>query len=216
MHSPLFQVRSLQVVSRDPAVAELARANLQVAPETSVFSYREAALERQLRHVPQVGEVHLERVWPDQLRVEIVPREPVAVVATPAGRWLVAADGIVVAASEGAESPPLPVLRGPLTGELQPGQQLEGTDARVVEQVAAATQGESLSSLTVDYGDEFDIRAHYDGVQGRLGELGNLGTHLSLFLQAVAKLRAENQNPAEVDLRDPARPTWRPAAAGRE
>lgn len=108
--SPVLGVREIQVVGNAGLSAEQVRQTAQVAGGVPLATVDVAEVKARIAAIARVESVKVSRTWPDTLRVEIVEREPVAVVPTGGGSALMDRFGVVVEVR--AVAPPtLPVLR---------------------------------------------------------------------------------------------------------
>ncbi len=168
MASPMFSLDPAKV-SIDGYSAEIAGADV----EAVIAQYHGESLALlnvphvadQLRDVTGVLDATVERVWPDGLRVTLVPRQPVAAIPNEAGFSLVDADAVVVGTTETA---PLnvPVLSIPAGDERILDAALEvirnvPTDIRAqITSMGAQTEDsvsfQLASGLRVDWGSASD------------------------------------------------------------
>lgn len=119
MASPLFALDPAKVVvsgySPEIAAADV-DAVISQYHDDSLALLNVPHVADQLRDVTGVLDATVERVWPDGLRVTLVPRQPVAAIPTEAGFSLVDADAVVVGSSETAPQN-VPVLAIPAGDE---------------------------------------------------------------------------------------------------
>ncbi|GAA2909289.1 hypothetical protein GCM10010517_75730 [Streptosporangium fragile] len=108
--SPVLGVREIQVVGNASLSAERIRQAVGVAQGMPLATVDVAEVEGRVGGIPQVESVAVSRGWPGTLRVEVVEREPVAVVPLAGKSGLMDRNGVVIEAR--AVAPPtLPVLR---------------------------------------------------------------------------------------------------------
>ncbi len=135
LHSPWLSVHDIEIVGA---------VNADPAPRIAAAGVGEGAIlvwvdtgdvARSVAEDPWVADVHVDRVWPDRLVVEVLERHPVAWIEGTTTWMLVASDGTVL---EVAEAPGGGQLRAVLAfPDLERGDQ--PTDATWSEIVALAT-----------------------------------------------------------------------------
>ncbi len=111
MASSLFQLTRLSVVGQrhldQSQVMALAGLKLGV----SLLELDLTAVESRLKASPWVARVSARRILPDELRIHLTERRPVAVILTDKA-WCLGDEGVVFAADEVAKSLDLPVITG--------------------------------------------------------------------------------------------------------
>lgn len=117
--SPVLALRATEVeLSGTGTTVDAAAVTAAVEPAvgTPLVRLDLGGLRERLLDIRTVESVTLTRVWPDGLRVDVTPREPVAVAATGTGHVLLDREGVQVTT---AEVPPdgLPQVTVPLDGE---------------------------------------------------------------------------------------------------
>ena len=121
-HSQIFQLRSLTVTGQTHLTQEEVAAAAGLDPSTNVLWLSPEGVERRLETHPWVVRVTVSRTLPTTLRVSVVERSAVAVVATPK-RFLLADDGTVLEPVKGGRtSLPLVTVNAP---DAAPGDRLE-------------------------------------------------------------------------------------------
>lgn len=108
--SPVLGVRQIQVVGNAGLSAEQIRRAAQVADGRPLATVDVAEVEGRIGEIAQVESVTVSRGWPGTLRVEVVEREPVAVVPVGGRSALMDRHGVVTEVRDIAP-PALPVLR---------------------------------------------------------------------------------------------------------
>ncbi|GAA3011739.1 cell division protein FtsQ/DivIB [Streptosporangium longisporum] len=108
--SPVLGVREIEVVGNAGLSEEQIRRAAQVADGRPLATVDVAEVTSRIRAIPQVESVKVSRTWPDTLRVQVVEREPVAVVPAGGRSALMDRHGVVVEVRDVAP-PVLPVLR---------------------------------------------------------------------------------------------------------
>ncbi|WP_440097831.1 cell division protein FtsQ/DivIB [Streptosporangium sp. H16] len=117
--SPVLGVRDIQVVGNAGLSAEQIRRAAEVAADTPLATVDVAEVEGRVGRIPQVESVTVSRGWPGTLRVEVVEREPVAVVPVGERSALMDRHGVVTEVKDAAP-PALPVLRVSRPGPADP------------------------------------------------------------------------------------------------
>jgi cell division protein FtsQ len=134
--SSLVAVRDVEVTGTSSPDSRLIRAAVEAAAlDMTTLHIREDRLAAAVARFPIVRGVEVERDLPHRLRVHVLERTPVALLATPAGRIAVAGDGTLL---QGARvDPDLAVIQA--KGERVTGKRLgDGALARAVAVMAAA------------------------------------------------------------------------------
>jgi len=210
-NSPLFWVNEVQVIAPDPELGKKAAQALHLPAQVSTLFYPISRLEQQLRQVPTIQAVEIDRQLPRRLIVRVTRREPVAVVTVVGSLLLVAQDGVITEVLEPREKPPpLPVIVGLATNQRRPGEQLSSEAVGLVAEMARATEASGLGpGVELDCSQPFDLRLSAQGVEGFLGGTDNLERKVRLFAQLLTVLRKRGHNPAYIDVRIMERPVWR-------
>ncbi|MBB2912865.1 cell division protein FtsQ [Streptosporangium becharense] len=117
--SSVLGVREIQVAGNAGLPAERIRQAAGVARGTPLATVDVAEIEKRVGGIPQVESVEVGRNWPGTLRVEVVEREPVAVVPVSGRSALMDRHGVVIEARDVAP-PTLPVLRVDRPGPSDP------------------------------------------------------------------------------------------------
>ncbi|HET9087399.1 MAG TPA: FtsQ-type POTRA domain-containing protein [Acidobacteriaceae bacterium] len=203
-HNPRFMLMSLQsvqvngnrVVSRNQALACFAS-----DVGHSIFRIPLAARQAQLRRIDWVRSAAVMRIWPNQLRVSIVERTPVAFARDGDSVRLVDADGVLLdMKGSAAQKYSFPVLSGisALESSATRAYRMQ-TYRRFAE--ALDTDGHHLSEVSeVDLSDPEDLRAVFSGASsGPIVHLGDSNfapryrayqTHIKQWLHDYPNLRS--------------------------
>jgi len=179
----LFAVRSVAVSGADAALAADVREALQPAVGESLVGLDLDGLQARIEALPTVASVSIDRAFPHELAVAVVPERPVAVLRRGAESWLASARGRVMGTLPKGARPGLPRVWLGRGVALTAGDMLAGDPAAAVRAVAPLT-GSSLA-LGVR-----SVRATHSeltlllrsGLEVRLGD----GTQLPLKLAATA------------------------------
>lgn len=206
-NSVLFELRTLRVSGNSHVSPEDVARMGGLTEHTNVLWFSSSVVERSLERNPWILSARISRVLPSVIAVAIEERVPVAIL-TP-GRWLVAADGTVLASADGATG--LPEVTVAETGlrvglrlltpppELTMLGSLPSGLLRNVASVAGQSGNLTLtlrSGVTVIYGD------------------ASRATEKARALQSVLTWTSRNGvHPAYVDVRAPTTPALLPASA---
>jgi len=142
MRDSSFAVREVVVRVDGQLRAEQVRRTAGIETGMSLITIDLDAARRRLEAVPEVRAARLKRVLPDQIRIEVEERVPIAAVGWD-NRHVVDRDGIVMA--KRSESRSLPVLDGVPTANLKPGQSIPADAARFL-----STLFDLMSAMGVD------------------------------------------------------------------
>lgn len=204
LHSPLLDVDDVVVTGATSSVAvEQVLAAAAVQPGDPLLTVDTAAVAERVSAVPWVASVAVERsVAAGTLELVVTPREGVAVVPTPDGRWLVV-DDTGQALAESADAAGLPVVGGVALNA--PGDRLEPLDRALVEVAALLTPGLATRVAEVRPGAEGDAELVLaEGTVVVLGQPGDLTpAELGLKLRTVRTVLAtvDLQCAARIDVR---------------
>jgi cell division protein FtsQ len=200
----LFAVRSVAVAGADRRLAGDVRATLAVARDRSLVGLDVADLELRVEALPTVASAVIDRSFPHQLTVTVVPERPAAVVRRGSDSWLVSARGRVMgplALGGRAALPRIWLGRG---AALESGSMLSGDDAaavRAVAPLAGSGLGLRVASALATR-DELTLRLR-SGLEIRLGD----GTQLPLKLAVTASVVPQlDEGIAYLDVAVPERP----------
>ncbi len=211
-----FRVAEIRVEGNlQVATAEVA-ASLGVTPDTSLLEVDLSALSQRVLKNPWIKEASVRRRLPLTLTIHVVERVPEAVFIADR-RYLLSADGVILAELDNEDLPTLPTLRAATRRRVRPGDRIlssemaQGLAVWRQFQLANAVQGERAheivmggdGSYTVNLGQQMPaIRLRAHNMQEQLRRLGAAlaanGHGLGTF--------------ADVDLRFRDRVVFRPAA----
>ena len=118
--TPLFAVRSIEVVGAPPSVVRDVRAALDGLVGRSLVSVDGAALERRLGELPSVRSVVVDRAFPHALVAVVDAERPVALVGGGRRAWLLGEGGSVIRELGADERPRLPEIRLSRNAPLEP------------------------------------------------------------------------------------------------
>lgn len=213
---PYFRVVEIQVEGNLQVAAQDIINNLGLAPETSILQVDLKALARRVLENPWIKEATVQRRLPLSLTIQVVERMPEAVFIADR-RYLLSADGVILAELGEGELPSLPVLRAAAPRPAGVGERIltsemvQGLSVWRQFQMANALQGERAheivmandGSYVVNLGQGMPaIRLHAKELEGQLRRLG----------AALAASHQSLDRFADVDLRFRERVVFRLAA----
>jgi cell division protein FtsQ len=213
---PYFRVTEVQVEGNLQVAAQDIIDSLGLAPETSVLQVDLRALARRVLENPWIKEATVQRRLPLSLTIQVVERMPEAVFIADR-RYLLSADGVILAELGEGELPSLPVLRAAAPRHVGVGERIlssemvQGLSVWRQFQLANALRGERAheivmandGSYVVNLGQGMPtIRLHAKELEGQLQRLG----------EALAASHQSLDRFADVDLRFRERVVFRLAA----
>lgn len=210
--SELFAVREVQVACENESLqveaAERAR-NLHFG---TVWLPPTRTIERRIGGLPRARRVGISRELPSTLTIVVEPRTPNAAVAQ-ADRFMAIDDQGVCLHWTGSppETMPTVMIEGPAT--LEVGRTLPERETQSIRQIMSGLEEtELLEGATIDLSHLLAISVvTSDGVIGKLGNEELLHEKTVLFGRLLTRLRETGEAPLYIDLRVPARPSYRPA-----
>jgi len=209
--SPYFAVRDVQIRASDAALAKVALAGTRVPSGASTLVYPVQHIVEQLESYPQIKKASVERDLPGRLIVHIERREPVAAIKTDSQWALVDEEGICVTTTNVLPDS-LIHFYGLANNPLEPGEQLNGSELRLLRETLAGLENCSATErLVMDFTDRHLIQIHSpSGVLGKLGSPDNLKRKIMMFLAIMEQLEEKGRRPAYIDVRITDQPVWKP------
>jgi len=200
----LFAVRTVAVSGADAALAAHVREALRPALGDSLVGLDVAGLQSRAEAIPTVAAVSIDRAFPHQLAVAVVPERPVAVLRRGAESWLASARGRVMGTLPNGARLPLPRVWLGKDASLAAGDTLAGDPAAAVRAVAPLS-GSSLAlgvrSVKATHSElTLVLRS---GLEVRLGDGTQLPLKLAVTAAVVPRLEAGT---AYLDVAVPERP----------
>jgi cell division septal protein FtsQ len=183
---PYFRVAEIQVEGNLQVAAQDIIASLGLSSETSILEVDLGALARRVLENPWIKEATVRRRLPLSLTIQVVERMPEAVFIADR-RYLLSADGVILAELGEDELPTLPTLRAATPRQVALGEQIltsemvQGLSVWRQFQLANALQGERAheiamagdGSYVVNLGQEMPIiRLQTRDLEGQLRRLG--------------------------------------------
>jgi len=202
---PYFRVAEIQVEGNLQVATQDIIASLSLAPDTSVLEVDLPALTGRVLENPWIKEASVRRRLPLSLTIRVVERMPEAVFIADR-RYLLSADGVILAELGEGELPTLPTLRAATARRVAIGERIltsemvQGLSVWRQFQLANALQGEKAHEIAmagdgtyvVNLGQRMPaIRLRAQDMEG---QLGRLGAALSASGQALERF-------GDVDLR---------------
>ncbi len=213
--SALFDLQTMSVVGNAavPSDEILDRAGL--GPGLNAFRVNAGVIRRRLLEDPRIRDVSVTMTFPNQLRLAILERAPVAALAVGEGYFHLSADGVALAA--GSDPGPLPVLVADRlnTADISVGQLLASSDARLGSRIAGSLPAairERVAGVYVDRAGEVSL-ALRGGVAVRLGGQAGIAERLEMVPDVLDAIATRGLLVELVDLRVPGNVVVRPLGA---
>ena len=212
---PYFRVAEIQVEGNLQVATQDIIVSLSLVPETSILEVDLPALTGRVLENPWIREASVLRRLPLSLTIRVVERMPEAVFIADR-RYLLSADGVILAELGGDELPTLPTLRAATARRVAIGERIltsemvQGLSVWRQFQLANALQAEKAHEIAmagdgtyvVNLGQRMPaIRLRAQDMEG---QLGRLGAALSASGQALERF-------GDVDLRFRDRVIFKPA-----
>mgnify|MGYP001314903354 CR=1 FL=1 len=181
-----FRVAEIRVEGNLQVASEDVVASLGLTPETSLLELDLKTLSSLATQNPWIKEASVSRRLPLSLTIQVVERVPEAVFIADR-RYLLSADGVILAELEGDDLPTLPVLRAATPRQVKIGERIlssemaQGLSVWRQFQLANAVQGEKAheiatggdGSYVVNLGQQMPvIRLRAQDMQEQLRRLG--------------------------------------------
>lgn len=178
--TPAFSVDHIAVSGAgDPSVVgEVRAAAAAEVGRQGLLAVDAATVARSLAALPVVRSVHVDRAFPHELRIAVVPEVPAALVATGTGRVVIAASGRVIGFA--LSSARLPVLDAAGLSLPGPGGDVGDRLGDQLVVAAALLRYPRLKATGVGETDDGLVARLDGGLEVRLGDAGSLGTKLGL------------------------------------
>ncbi len=207
LHLPYFRVAEIEIEGNLQVAAGDIIASLGLTPDTSILEVDLKALARRALENPWIKEASVRRRLPLSLTIQVVERMPEAVFIADR-RYLLSADGVILATLGEDELPTLPTLRAATPRRVTVGERIltsemvQGLSVWRQFQLANALQGERAheiamardGSYIVNLGQQMPaIRLHAQDLEGQLRRLGAAlaasGQHLGRFADVDLRFR---------------------------
>lgn len=119
------EIQQITVVGLDRVTRDEILTNLDLAPQTSLFSVDSELLANRLESHPWIGSVAFERVLPHSLVIQVTERQPAAVFASPNEPYYLDAEGYLLPKGKVQTKTTLPIVDG-VTSTFMTQHQAEG------------------------------------------------------------------------------------------
>ena len=215
---PYFRIAEVRVEGNLQVAAEDVIAGLRLSPETSILEVNLEALAQRVLRNPWIKEAAVSRRLPLSLTVRVVERIPEAVFIADR-RYLLSADGVILAVLEPDELPTLPTLRALKPQRVRVGERV--LNAEMVQglsvwrqfQLANTLQSEKAHEITMvgDGSYVVDLGQQMPVIRLRAQDLPEQLRRLGAALLASGKSLDRFK---DVDLRFRDRVVFRPVAGG--
>jgi cell division protein FtsQ len=187
--SSLFGVRGVRVDGASPAVAAQVRRTLRGELGRSLLKVDVAAAERAIELLPTIEAASLDRAFPNELLVVVVPERAVALVRQGKTSAVISARGRVMRKADRQARPELPRIWVPKDVELTPGDLVDGDLAVAVRAVTPLAGGGfpgRVGSVRAKTG-ELTLRLR-SGLQVRLGDAADADLKLAVAARVIPLL----------------------------
>jgi cell division protein FtsQ len=210
--SPLLDVRRVQVSgSKHLTGADIKRA-AHIGSDTNLLLLSTASVVRDTEALPWVQRARVERSLPGTVRVRVIERKPMMVLATGSTNWLIDKAGCVIAASSGGHGR-LPTLAGVHAPGIKPGVRLSldtGAGALKawrslppkIEHRVVAVFAPTVDAIT------FSLR---NGTSVRYGPPTDMRDKNHVLLALLHKVFVDGTGASYIDVRVPTSPAVGPA-----
>jgi len=151
---PYFAIGEIRVEGNLQVASDEIVRSLRLAPGTSLLQADLEALSRRVRANPWIKDAWVRRQLPLSLIIQVVERVPEAVFVSDR-RYLLSADGVILAELSDEDLPTLPVLRDARRARVRPGDRVVSSDVAHglavwrQFQLANALQGETAHEIAM-------------------------------------------------------------------
>jgi cell division septal protein FtsQ len=201
----LFALRTIRVSGASPRVAAHVRAALAPLEGRSLVGLDDAAIERRLAGLPDVGSASYDRDFPHTLRLFVTPAHSIAVLRRGPSAWIVSSDGRVIRSAGVFSAPKLPRIWVRRSTAVDVGAQVSDADAlRALAAVAAARRARFATRIAVVRASDHELTFVLAGrLELRLGDPAALALKLAVAQRLLPLVRTAS---SYVDLSVPERP----------
>jgi cell division protein FtsQ len=207
-NSPLFTVRTVEVVGAAHVTADAIRALARVPGDATLIRFPADAVAERVSANPWVASVSVSRVFPSGMRIRVVERVPMAVVDAGSSMWLVDGTGSVIATPTADVSGTVPIITDVPGLDLKAGRRTTSEPLlnaiKVLTGISPALRAtvRAVSAPTID-GTALTTVDHVEIV---IGEAVDLPTKDALARRILNEQRGKV---VSIDVRITDRPTWR-------
>ena len=206
--TPLFAVRSIEVVGADRPTATQVRAALRELEGTSLVDVRSDDVHARVASLPGVVSAIHDRAFPHTLVVYVQPERPVAVLRRGGESWLISARGRVIGRLRSGGRPTLPRVWVKQTVTAGLGVLLTDPDTLRAVRTLALPGIQTLPTIRTARVDGNEVTLVLrSGLELRLGGIDNAPLKLAIAARIVGRLAAgDDPSTLYLDLSVPARP----------
>jgi cell division protein FtsQ len=210
----LFAVRTLDVTGAPPTVRRDVEETAAPLVGESLVGLDGGELRNALEALPSVRSAHVDRAFPNTLRISVVPERPAAVLRRGTDAWLVSERGRVIAAVDEQARPGLPRIRAASEAPPVPGTVLEGKESDdALAAVAAMPRSFARRVRLVRTRDGSITLLLRDGPELRLGSPDELPLKIAVGAALLRSLPADEREAlGYLDVSVPERPVGGPKA----
>jgi cell division protein FtsQ len=208
----LFAVRTLDVTGAPPTVRrDVEHAAAPLLGE-SLVGLDGGELRKELEALPSVRSAHVDRAFPNTLRISVIPERPAAVLRRGSDAWLVSERGRVIAAVDVDARPGLPRIRAASEAPPVPGTVLTGRQSEdILAAVAAMPPGFARRVRSVRMRDGSLVLLLRDGPELRLGSPDELPLKIAVGAALLRSLPPDEREAlGYLDVSVPERPVGGP------
>lgn len=206
--SPMFRVTRIQVTGTQ-------RINAAIISETSgllgqsIFTMEQKRAAEAISKNPLVKNVAIASSPPNGVVIQIEERQPWGFWKLGQTHYLVDNDGVVIGPA--SPRPTLPCIVDKGSGELMPGQQVDGDAVRLARRLhGILPRAMPTSAVAFEYAKNGGLVAVIDGGRrGRFGDGQDFEQKVATWKAVLDQARDAGLNPAHVDLRFGDRPFFR-------
>ena len=207
LYSPYFLIREVQVGGGARVAAEWVEGELRPLVGRHVLAVSLQGVQRRLSSHPWVASVELRRELPDRLRVVVVERQPVAVLATTDGRSFLDGEGETIVPCPPGAGKGLLQVRHPFRGPVPVQAVLD-----VVAELQRAEPRWGLATHEVEVMGDGEYRVHSAAIPyPLLLKAGTVGEAAANLRRVLPEIERRYSAVEVLDLRQPRRLVVRPA-----
>lgn len=185
----LFGVHAVRVDGAPPVVSAQVRRTLSARVGESLLKVDVAAAERAVESLPTIETASIDRAFPNELVVDVVPERAVALVRQGKASAIVSARGRVMAKAERRARPELPRIWVGKDVDLTPGQTASGDLAAAVRAVAPLAGGDFPGRVgAVRTAPGALVLRLRSGLEIRLGEAADADLKLAVAARVIPLL----------------------------
>lgn len=205
--SPVLVVRDVTVRGAEQTDRDdVTDATGLVGAEENLLLLSTSEVKNRVARLPWVDSVKVDRILPGTVRVRISEREPAFILAIGAAKWTLDETGRVLEVGEVRKG--LPVLSGVEVGRVEPGVELQTSEARDALSAHAALPSKVKRSVIAIFAptSERISFALQGGTEIRYGAARRMRAKAVVIKALFARLKAEGRSAAYLDVRVPTSP----------